>query len=134
MRKKGIQAVLERSASALLAVMMLMSSSNVRTFAESPDPEPVTVETEDLSEEETAVEEPASQEEINEESPEESEEPPAEEPVPEESEKVTSDARMKTIHSVIANGRSRRRNLGAVKTNNSFKPSAGMLEAASRGY
>ena len=61
-------------------------------------------------------------------------EPPAEEPAPEESEKVTSDARMKTIHSVIANGRSRRRNLGAVKTNNSFKPSAGMLEAASRGY
>lgn len=61
-------------------------------------------------------------------------EPPAEEPAPEEPEKVTSDARMKTIHSVIANGRSRRRNLGAIKTNNSFKPSAGMLEAASRGY
>lgn len=62
-------------------------------------------------------------------------EPPAEEPASEESEKVTSDARMKTIHSVIANGRSRRRNLGAVKTNNNnFKPSAGMLEAASRGY
>ena len=61
-------------------------------------------------------------------------EPPAEEPAPEEPEKVTSDARMKTIHGVIANGRSRRRNLGAIKTNNSFKPSAGMLEAASRGY
>ena len=61
-------------------------------------------------------------------------EPPAEEPAPEEPEKVTSDARMKTIQGVIANGRSRRRNLGAIKTNNSFKPSAGMLEAASRGY
>lgn len=63
-------------------------------------------------------------------------EPPAEAPAPapEEPEKVTSDARMKTIHSVIANGRSRRRNLSAIKTNNSFKPSAGMLEAASRGY
>lgn len=96
---------------------------------------------EGMDTENPAPEEPPAEEPASEGAPEETDqgpapEPPAEEeePAPEEPEKVTSDARMKTIHGVIANGRSRRRNLGAIKTNNSFKPSAGMLEAASRGY
>ena len=91
MRKKGIQAVLERSASALLAVMMLLSSSNVQTFAESPDPEPVTVETEDPSAVEPAAEEPAPQEEISEELPEEIEEPSAEDPLPADTEEESEE-------------------------------------------
>lgn len=57
---------------------------------------------------------------------------PAAEPAPEEPEQkpsaVTSDARLKNIRSSLANVRAKR------KAANSFKPSAGMLEAAQRGY
>ena len=53
-------------------------------------------------------------------------------PAPEDPNKVTSDARMKNIRSAISNVRAKR--IQTKQSANSFKPSAGMLEAASRGY
>lgn len=58
--------------------------------------------------------------------------PEDQEPAPEEPNKVTSDARMKNIRSAISNVRAKR--MQTKQSANSFKPSAGMLEAASRGY
>ena len=63
-------------------------------------------------------------------------EPPAEEPMPQA---AVSDARMKNIRTVLSDVRAKRikasaNNTQPKKETNCFKPSAGMLEAASRGF
>ena len=107
-------------------------NANMQELDPNAEVVPEGMDTENPADQGPAPEEPAPEETPAEEPSAEESAPADQGPAPEDPNKVTSDARMKNIRSAISNVRAKR--IQTKQSANSFKPSAGMLEAASRGY